>query len=80
MPGGGTVTRVVTIWREFHEFVIANFGSRMCVCLLLQYLVQICSRGGRGIVEDMCYTRDDEARPWWTSLVLWSARIHLACQ
>ena len=24
----------------------------MYVCLLLQYLVQICSRGGRGIVED----------------------------
>ena len=24
-----------------------------CVCLLLQYLLQSCSRGGRGIVEDM---------------------------
>jgi hypothetical protein len=27
----------------------------MCVCLLLQYLIQICVRGGRRIVEDMCY-------------------------
>jgi hypothetical protein len=27
----------------------------VCVCLLLQYLLQSCSRGGRGIVEDMCY-------------------------
>jgi hypothetical protein len=25
----------------------------VCVCLLLQYLLQSCSRGGRGIVEDM---------------------------
>jgi hypothetical protein len=28
-----------------------------CVCLLLQYLLQSCSRGGRWIVEDMCYER-----------------------
>jgi hypothetical protein len=28
-----------------------------CVCLLLQYLLQSCSRGGRGIVEGMCYKR-----------------------
>ena len=28
-----------------------------CVCLLLQDLLQSCSRGGRGIVEDMCYER-----------------------
>ena len=27
------------------------------MCLLLQYLLQSCSRGGRGIVEDMCYER-----------------------
>ena len=26
-------------------------------CLLLQYLLQSWSRGGRGIVEDMCYER-----------------------
>jgi hypothetical protein len=26
-----------------------------CVCLLLQYLIQSCARGGRRIVEDMCY-------------------------
>ena len=29
----------------------------VCVCLLLQYLLQSCSRGGRGIMEDMCYER-----------------------
>jgi len=28
-----------------------------CVCVLLQYLLQSCARGGRGIVEDMCYER-----------------------
>jgi hypothetical protein len=40
-------------------------GNGLCVCLLLQYLLQSCSRGGRGIVEDMCYenSRDDEPRP-----------------
>ena len=27
----------------------------VCVCLLLQYLIQNCARGGRRIVEDMCY-------------------------
>jgi hypothetical protein len=27
----------------------------LCVCLLLQYLIQSCARGGRRIVEDMCY-------------------------
>jgi hypothetical protein len=31
--------------------------SLPCVCLLLQYLLQSCSRGRRGIVEDMCYDR-----------------------
>ena len=50
----------------------------MCVCLLLQsrYLLQSCSREGRGIVEDMsrCYERRRaEASgllpvPRWTSL------------
>ena len=28
-----------------------------CVCLLLQYLLQSCSRVWGGIVEDMCYER-----------------------
>jgi hypothetical protein len=27
--------------------------ARACVCLLLQYLIQSCARGGRRIVEDM---------------------------
>ena len=31
--------------------------SQKCVFLLLQYLLQSCSRGGRGIVEDVCYER-----------------------
>ncbi len=29
--------------------------TRCCRCLLLQYLTQSCARGGRRIVEDMCY-------------------------
>jgi hypothetical protein len=29
--------------------------AQVCVCLLLQYLIQSCARGGRRIVEDMCY-------------------------
>jgi hypothetical protein len=36
-------------------------GHEQCVCvytlLLLQYLLQSCMRGGRGIVEDVCYER-----------------------
>jgi hypothetical protein len=27
------------------------------VCILLQYLIQSCARGGRRIVEDMCYEK-----------------------
>ena len=36
-----------------------HFASlfKLCVCLLLQYLLKSCSRGGRVIVEDMCYER-----------------------
>ena len=40
-------------------------GTYYTVCLLLQYLLQRCSRGGRGIVEDMCYERR-RAEAWWT--------------
>jgi len=40
----------------------------MCVCLLLQYLLQSCSRGGRGIVEDMCYETTSRGLKAWTSL------------
>jgi hypothetical protein len=29
--------------------------NTMLLCLLLQYLIQSCARGGRRIVEDMCY-------------------------
>jgi hypothetical protein len=38
--------------------VVPNFCLdfvEACVCLLLQYLIQSCVRGGRRIVEDMCY-------------------------
>jgi hypothetical protein len=31
--------------------------EELCVCLLLQYLLQSCLRGGKGIVEEMCYER-----------------------
>jgi hypothetical protein len=35
---------------------LTHFNPRSrCVCLLLQYLIQSCWRGGRRIVEDMCY-------------------------
>jgi hypothetical protein len=30
---------------------------KFCVCLLLEDLLQSCSRGGRRRVEDMCYER-----------------------
>ena len=30
-------------------------GLMGCCCLLLQYLIQSCARGGRRIVENMCY-------------------------
>jgi hypothetical protein len=39
-----------------------------CVCLLLQYLLQSCSRGGGGEQWRTCATRDYESRPVWTSL------------
>ena len=31
--------------------------TSLCVCLLLQDLVQSCLRGEGGILEDMCYER-----------------------
>ncbi len=39
----------------------------MCVCLLLQDLVQSCLRGEGGIWRT-CATRDDEPRPVWSNL------------
>jgi hypothetical protein len=30
---------------------------RVCVCLLLQDLIQSCLRGGGGLLEDTCYER-----------------------
>jgi hypothetical protein len=34
---------------------LTELAYSLCVCLLLQYLIQSCARGGRRIVEDMCY-------------------------
>jgi hypothetical protein len=43
--------------------------TRVCVCLLLQDLVQSCLRGG-GRYGRTCATRDDEPRPVWTCVCL----------
>jgi hypothetical protein len=49
--------------RRFFSLVLHGTAvPTMCVCLLLQYLIQSCARGGRRIVEDMCYEiRQSEA-------------------
>jgi hypothetical protein len=38
-------------------FLLLEAGYCVFLFLLLQYLLQSCSRGGRGIVKDMCYER-----------------------
>ena len=43
------------------------YCSTVCVCLLLQYLLQSCSRVGREIVKDMYYERR-RTGPVWTCL------------
>jgi hypothetical protein len=54
------------------ELVSVEKGTRrppllaVCVCLLLQDLVQSCLRGGGGGYWRTCATRDDEPRPVWT--------------
>jgi hypothetical protein len=40
----------------------------VCVCLLLQDLVQSVLHGGGGGYGRTCATRDDEPRPVWTRL------------
>jgi hypothetical protein len=42
--------RLLGARRDHHEVCVF-------IPLLLQYLLQSCSRGRRGIVEDMCYER-----------------------
>ncbi len=58
-PSRSTITAVpiikLFVWGEF-------------VCLLLQYLLQNCSRVGGGKQWRTCATRDYEPRPVWTSL------------
>ena len=39
-----------------YALLLAVSTVAVCVCLLLQYLLQSCSRGGWR-VEDMCYER-----------------------
>jgi hypothetical protein len=55
----GTVFLSVTSERSKRVYVyILRLGESGCVCvLLLQDLLQSCSRGGRRRVEDMCYER-----------------------
>ena len=44
------------LWQETVELLLSIFVTTTAsVCLLLQYLLQSCSRGGGEIVEDMCY-------------------------
>jgi hypothetical protein len=53
-----------------NEIYYGSIGAACtaCVCLLLQYLLQSCSRGGGGEQWRTCATRDCEPRPAWTSL------------
>jgi hypothetical protein len=61
----GPITKLFA-WGEEESGAI---GMPNCVCvLLLQDLLQICSRGGRRRVEDMCYER--RPRPVWMSLLI----------
>jgi hypothetical protein len=41
----------------FLPHLLGLLPPSLCVCLLLQDLVQSCLRGGGGILEDMCYER-----------------------
>ena len=41
-------------WCKSNHQPIGGYNNQGC-CLLLQYLIQSCARGGRRIVEDMCY-------------------------
>jgi hypothetical protein len=51
----------------------------VCVCLLLQDLVQRCIHGGGGGYGRTCATRDDEPRPVWTSLPITHSWFLLLC-
>jgi hypothetical protein len=41
--------------RKRQVLAVTDKLKQECCCLLLQYLIQSCARGGRRIVEDMCY-------------------------
>jgi hypothetical protein len=50
------VTHRREVREEASELCVCVFITCVCMlCLLLQDLVQSCARGGRRIVEDMCY-------------------------
>jgi hypothetical protein len=55
----GTVLRgsrvCVLLLQDLLQSRVGVLVAETCVYLLLQYLIQSCSRGGRRIVEDMCY-------------------------
>jgi hypothetical protein len=46
---------VFYLFLQKQEIALRHIPLWVCVCLLLQYLIQSCARGGRRIVEDMCY-------------------------
>jgi hypothetical protein len=58
-PGLGVhLVALVPAWAAVADLAPADTAARpvnVCVCLLLQYLIQSCARRGRRIVEDMCY-------------------------
>jgi hypothetical protein len=51
-----------------YQTFLSSSVCLLCVCLLLQDLVQSCLHGGGGGYGRTCATRDDEPRPVWTSL------------
>ena len=56
-------------WHVQHFSIMGvTRGTKVCVCLLLQYLFQSCSRVCGGKQWRTCATRDYEPRPVWTSL------------
>jgi hypothetical protein len=65
VPVHGSLSRASPSYMRRVSHIACATGNNCCVriqycnhsrcCLLLQYLIQSCARGGRRIVEDMCY-------------------------